>query len=510
MSNNGAFRLAILTVDGKCPRWMLQPLQVAVTRGAATLAAVVSVSGLPQRSQPWIVELYASWERRRYLHTDSLLDNVDVSCLGAVPIAWYATQEPLALAKHLAASRVDVLLTTPATGDADLSGVNIPVWRFRFGTDEQQQDVPGLLEVAERSLSSVSLVETIPGPAPSRVLERIVARTDPRSWIRNQLGLVSKASDLLQRWLPPHPQRLRSTVTEIASARLSDPAQRSRTDVAVMRLLARFGNHACATALNIEQWQLALGTAQDFQQLTNLTVLSPPPDRFWCDPFLLQRDGALFLFFEECLYASGKGHIAVLSRSSSGHWSEPVTVLKRPYHMSYPFIFEYEGELMMMPETTAAGRVELYRCVRFPDQWEFDRVLIDNFAGADATLWYDDTRWWLFADFRDELYIFHSDSPRGPWQGHAGNPVKSDSRNSRPAGRMFRRGNDVIRPAQDCSLRYGREVVFNRIIRLTVCDFEEEEVCRLQVPLNHQSACHTFNQVDDIAVVDRLVQRSRL
>lgn len=39
-----------------------------------------------------------------------------------------------------------------------------------------------------------------------------------------------------------------------------------------------------------------------------------------------------------------------------------------------------------MPETTAAGRVELYRCVRFPGQWEFDRVLIDNFAGEPTPL----------------------------------------------------------------------------------------------------------------------------
>ena len=97
---------------------------------------------------------------------------------------------------------------------------------------------------------------------------------------------------------------------------------------------------------------------RDFRRLSDPEVLTPPPDRFWCDPFLLQRDGALHMFVEEYLYESGGGHISMLSRSASGNWSEPRTVLERPYHMSYPFIFEHEGELLMLPETTAAGRID--------------------------------------------------------------------------------------------------------------------------------------------------------
>ena len=74
------------------------------------------------------------------------------------------------------------------------------------------------------------------------------------------------------------------------------------------------------------------------------------------------------MFFEEYLYESGKGRITMLSKSSTDVWSVPITVLERSYHLSYPLTFEHEGELLMLPETTAAGRVELYRCVRFPDQ----------------------------------------------------------------------------------------------------------------------------------------------
>jgi hypothetical protein len=215
------------------------------------------------------------------------------------------------------------------------------------------------------------------------------------------------------------------------------------------------------------------------------------------------------MFVEEYFYESGKGHISVLSKSSSGDWSKPIRVLERPYHLSYPFVFWYEGELLMLPETSAARRIELYRCIEFPDRWELDTVLIDNFAGVDGTLWFQNDRWWLFVDVKDELHLMYANSPRGPWQQHPRNPVKSDARSTRPAGRIFHHGYDTIRPSQDCSVQYGREVVFNKITKLNIYDYAEVEIARLCTPWNGNTACHTFNRLGDITVVDRLVTRPK-
>ncbi len=38
-----------------------------------------------------------------------------------------------------------------------------------------------------------------------------------------------------------------------------------------------------------------------------------------------------------------KGHISVIRMDEQGVYSEPVKVLERPYHLSYPFVFEWEG-----------------------------------------------------------------------------------------------------------------------------------------------------------------------
>ena len=474
----------------------------------AELVLVADVSHAAQHSYPWMVEKYAAWERRRYLAAHGPLQAIDVVATGKSLIPLNSS-DSTELAAHLTISRADVLLATPDADHVKLDGVAVPVWSVQFGTSPHQHRFPGLWEVVHRSLSSVSLVETVPASASPHILESIVARTDPRSWIRNQAALAEKASDLLRRWLLPVAARKKRPSLELPA--LTNPlhGDGSEANLAILRLLSRFAKHAIGSYLSVEQWQLAVDSSPDFSRLANPQVVTPPADRFWCDPFLLEKDGALHVFIEEYPYRSGKGHIAVLSRSSSGEWSGPVTALDKPYHLSYPFVFEHEGELLMLPETTAAGRVELCRCVRFPDQWELDTVLIDNIAGADGTLWYQDERWWLFLDVRDELCIFYADSLRGPWLPHRLNPVKSDARSSRPAGRIFRNGEDVVRPAQDCSVQYGREVVFNKITRLGVSDFEELEIGRLHTPWNGSTGCHTFNQAGNITVVDRLIQRRK-
>jgi hypothetical protein len=509
MENSG-FRLALLTASGRCPRWIWEPLQAAVDKGRVTLVTVASISGLPTPSHSWIVELYARWERKRYLTPNSLLQDIDVVACTGGPVVSLEEQEVEQLATELANCQADVVLVTPEADQASLGGIGIPVWKIQFGTNKRQHNASGLWEVVDRSLSIVSLVETFvtPGSQP-RILETIVGRTDPRSWIRNQAGLAAKASELLRRWIPPQQHRTERVMPSFSCEVHSQNGAGKKPGLAVLGLLARFGKHAGESAFNFEQWQLAVDTTRDFRRLDDPEILTPPADRFWSDPFLLQRDGALHVLVEEYPYESGRGRIAILSRSALGEWSEARTVLERPYHLSYPFVFEHEGQLLMLPETTAERRVELYRCVRFPDEWELDTTLVDNLAGADSTLWFQDERWWMFVDVKDELHILYSDSPRGPWRAHRGNPVKSDSRSSRPAGRMFRNGADVIRPAQDCSVQYGREVVFNKITRLTPDEFEEVEIGRLGTPWNGSTGCHTFNQLDGITVVDRLVQRRR-
>ena len=61
-------------------------------------------------------------------------------------------------------------------------------------------------------------------------------------------------------------------------------------------------------------------------------------------------------------------------------------VLDEDFHMSFPFLFIDDGQLYMIPETSEAGEVRLYRCTNFPMTWEIDTILMKNINTVDSML----------------------------------------------------------------------------------------------------------------------------
>ena len=118
-------------------------------------------------------------------------------------------------------------------------------------------------------------------------------------------------------------------------------------------------------------------------------------------------------------------------------------------------------------------------------------MLFDSLQAVDATLVIVEGRWWLFTNVSphpavrnyDELYAFHGPTPFGPWIPHRRNPVKSDARSARGAGRFFWKGTTLYRPSQDCSGRYGSAIVINRVDQLTPDAFQETVVGTGRTPL---------------------------
>lgn len=246
-------------------------------------------------------------------------------------------------------------------------------------------------------------------------------------------------------------------------------------------------------------------------------ALLPPAGRMWADPFPLKVDGRFYLFFESWPVGGGKGHIAVMEWDGENGWSQPVLALERPYHLSYPYLFEWNGQHFMIPESVANRRVELYRTSSFPVGWQLDRVLLDDIAAVDPTVVQLNDRWWMFLTVLNpgrspstELYVFHADTPLGPWSSHPLNPVKLDIRSARPAGRPFMVDGAIYRPSQDCSVRYGGAIVFNRIDRLSETEYREEVVDRIDPGwAPGLVGTHTINSHQELTVVDGLARGRR-
>ncbi len=73
-------------------------------------------------------------------------------------------------------------------------------------------------------------------------------------------------------------------------------------------------------------------------------------------------------------------------------------MFERPYHLSYPFVFEHEGSVYMIPETMGSRRIELYKAKAFPFDWELVHVLKEDIDAVDTTLWIQDGIYYFFTN----------------------------------------------------------------------------------------------------------------
>lgn len=242
------------------------------------------------------------------------------------------------------------------------------------------------------------------------------------------------------------------------------------------------------------QWCLLVGRGLDPARaapaLAQLRPILPPADRFWADPFLCWQDGELHIFCEEYLRGSRHGRISLLRLDADLQPRGPSQpVLSEDRHLSYPFLFRWQGQLYMVPETARSGTIDLYRCTAFPLGWVREYSLIGGLEAADATLFEHAGRWWLFCAVRDRrghineaLHAFHADSPISRhWTPHAANPIVRDFARGRPGGSVWRDpAGRLLRPGQDCVPRYGQGLGLYLIDHLSPWQYRE---CRLwQLP----------------------------
>jgi hypothetical protein len=201
---------------------------------------------------------------------------------------------------------------------------------------------------------------------------------------------------------------------------------------------------------------------------------------FAADPFPIEWRGRMGVFYERLDYRTEKGLIYFQEFGSEGSIGEPVCALEEPWHLSYPFLMEQDGELYMLPEASASGAVTLYRCAEFPHRWERAAKLVDDVEASDATIIRHCGRYYMTSVVRDgvggysdTLAIHHAPVLLGPWAEHAARPVLIDARYARPAGALARHGDALLRPVQDCSEGYGKRVVIMRVDELSPETFRQ-------------------------------------
>ncbi len=483
------------------PRWVVE----AFARVAASDFAEIAFIGFSGEEKParppWAWTLYEALDRR-------VFGRGGADPAERLELARYVVHQKSAPDENLLALDLDVAFALDDADESRLDGIaRYGVWRFHAdGAREAVEHAP---------LTSSSLLARLAPGAEPRIVYQSWSRTYPLSVARNRDALLAKTAEFPLRALR---EAHRYGLAWLEQCKLLAHSGNGSRVPAVAPLVKRIAAHAWERALFREQWQLAFrfGGNGLSPQLEGFTPLVPPADRTWADPFAIERNGRYFVFFEDLPFAEGKAHISMLELGRDGRASAPRKVLARDYHLSYPFVFEHEGALYMIPETAQNRSVELYRCVDFPLGWQLERVLMDGVRLVDATLHRGPERWWMFANgaagssrvFDDELHLFYADDPLGEWRAHQRNPVKSDVRCARPAGRLYWRNGALYRPAQVCAPSYGAGISLNRVLRLSPHEYAERQVERF-FPASGRLGLHTVNRAGDLTVVDVLARRRR-
>jgi hypothetical protein len=370
------------------------------------------------------------------------------------------------------------------------------------------------------------LVAVGPDRAAPRVLYESVSAVDWMSHDQTRAQHLWKSSLLPRRALAAAVCHRKSTDTAHGSSPTAQSLmhENRRTRFSAVKALAAIPSYALWRLRQKrdrqryrERWML-MSCARDDDDLPSYTRITPPPGRFWADPRVVEHDGAHFVFFEDASMHTGKGHISVAEVLDDGRLSRVRTALSRPYHLSYPFVFHWDGSYFMIPETADNGTIELYRCRRFPDQWEFSHNLMENVRAYDATLFQHDDRWWMYANLRevdgvsswDELHVFWAEAPVSDfWTPHLGNPVISDVRRARPGGALFIRDGRIYRPSQDSSGRYGRALNINEVLELSPTHYREKLVRQYSPDsIAGCQAVHTYSRAGRISFVDAIIREA--
>lgn len=262
-----------------------------------------------------------------------------------------------------------------------------------------------------------------------------------------------------------------------------------------------------------EHWFIAFREKKVFHEKfdpKSFRIVSSLKNCFYADPFPIKFNGINYIFFEDFRLKNNKGVISYLALDECGNITQPKTALIKDYHLSYPFVFSWNNDIYMLPETAQNRTIELYKALDFPENWQLSKVLFRDVFAVDTTIFIYNNKFWLFTNMvtdnsrlNEELFLFYTDSLYGDWIPHPRNPVVSDICSARPAGKIFVHDGNIIRPGQDCSVRYGYAITLNHIEILSETEYKEKLITKISPDCLPNNLCiHTINSNEDIDVID--------
>lgn len=222
----------------------------------------------------------------------------------------------------------------------------------------------------------------------------------------------------------------------------------------------------------------------------------PKPLLYQADSFLFVKGDELFLFYE-MQHWDNPGVIAMRKTRDLKSWTEPVVVLKQPFHLSFPYVFMDNEVVYMVPESQESDAIHLFRADN-DELTSFSKVRTllrqertdgIHYNLNDSHIYKKNNTYYLFTSYQknwmyyQELYVT-DDLLKGKFVLHPKSPICKSNEFGRNGGSLIHYDNRLLRVTQDCHRDYGDNVSLMEIDVLSSENYQEHVFRKNVLPAN--------------------------
>lgn len=212
---------------------------------------------------------------------------------------------------------------------------------------------------------------------------------------------------------------------------------------------------------------------------SDTTLFNPNATMILADPFLFVKGDTLYLFYEHLVKWSGTGRLCMRSTRDLKTWTEEVDVLVEPFHLSFPYVFEDNDKVYMLPETGGDKSIGLYEAEDDTlTKWRLvKKLMVSDDPWYDSVICKKDGIYYLFTGHDDDVHqvehLFSSDNLTGPYKEHPASPIYNGRDGGRNAGSIIESSEGLFRPVQICINGYGEQTSIMKIETLSPTEYKE-------------------------------------
>ncbi|MCI8297597.1 MAG: hypothetical protein HFG22_17315 [Lachnospiraceae bacterium] len=248
--------------------------------------------------------------------------------------------------------------------------------------------------------------------------------------------------------------------------------------------------------------------------------------RYWmADPFLFEKDGRVYLFYEAYDLIIQRGYIGYSIIREDGTTTDPKMIIKG-HHKSFPYIYENDEGIFIMPESCVDHNIRLFRAVDFPNEWKEERIIIEDIFSVDSILLHEMEKDYLLTSeqyrypseekviscwVKNRLLEISGDLTIDPLK-ITGRVVVEGDKGVRNAGAVFYHDHKLVRPGQNCEDgRYGKGLKFfeinsidpytEKLIYEIDCDEMQRHISFFGKKYD-LIGVHTYNSSENYEVID--------